>query len=105
MTCLVRRMIARRAKSKGKVANSFVWNAEMKQGSRAADGRYNSDLATLVQHNQATALERQNALARLRAYEKEAADLQKSGADNARRVFVVGEIDKLRDVLNPRGHS
>jgi hypothetical protein len=77
-------------------------NAVQSDGSRAAEARYNSDLATLIQFNQATDLERKNALARLRAFEKDAADLQKSGADNAKRIFSINEADKLRGALFPK---
>jgi hypothetical protein len=72
------------------------------------EGRMNSQkdfdaqLTTLIKHDNATKLERQIALDNLRNYQREAATLAKTGADNERRVFVLNQIDSLKETLFPK---
>lgn len=76
-----------------------------REAKKAGDDSYDGQLASLIKFNHATAAERTIALDRLRAYEKEAAALTKSGADNERRVFVLNQAKDLRDALFPKAKA
>lgn len=68
------------------------------KGAETQDRKFSGDLASLISHNQATAAERRNALALLRA--DQAAMLQLT--DVSARAALGGEIDKLQSALFPK---
>jgi hypothetical protein len=77
-------------------------NNLQRQARKDGDQMMDDELNSFIKHGQYTMQERKLALARLKDYQEEAAKLQRTGADNQRRMFLLGQIDDLKDTLFPK---
>lgn len=88
-----------------RVADLRENNAQIKditsKGAEDTRNALNSDLAARISHGQATAKQRADALALLKAYQHDVAELDKSGKLHE-AMALQGEVDKLQGALFPK---